>query len=422
METKVKIALFHDRFRNIGGAEKFSLIVAQQLRCDIITAEANPSAREKLGFSNVTIIPLGKRLHAPLGLSLMLSAIWKKRFSDCDLSSEYDFFIFSGNFSIYAAHKHKPNMWYCHTPPKPLPEQQRRKTPYQRIVEVKNKLVKRQLLPPFVSKGMGYLFDFLPPFIFSTFKKIMSSIKKIVSCIKVDFFYTLRTYATYHKYNSSTKMDAAAVADIDRIIANSQNIQKKVRSTYGRESTVIYPPVTCDNFFYKTNGDFWLSVNRIVPLKRVEMQIDAFKNLPHEKLIIVGDCEEPEREYSEKILERLPSNVTYLGSVSEEKICELYATCKAFITTAKDEDFGMTAVEAMASGKPVIAPNEGGYKESIVNGVTGMCIDEIDAEKLAEAVCEMGKDPQKYKEACMKRAREFDTKVCIANIKKEIGI
>ena len=81
----------------------------------------------------------------------------------------------------------------------------------------------------------------------------------------------------------------------------------------------------------------------------------------------------------------------------------------------------MTPVEAMAAGKPVIAPNEGGYKETVIDGVTGKLIDNIDADKIAGAVKEIGKAPGSYKDECLKRAKQFDTKVFIKKIKEQIS-
>ena len=108
----MRIAIFHDYFRVLGGAEKLVLILAKHLKADIITAEINPACVKIAGFSDTNIIPLGRLSK----FSQFLPSICMKRFTHCDFSNEYDFFIFSGTFSIYAAKKHQPNLWYCHTP------------------------------------------------------------------------------------------------------------------------------------------------------------------------------------------------------------------------------------------------------------------------------------------------------------------
>lgn len=108
----MKIAIFHDYFRVLGGAEKLVLTMAKGLGADIITSEFNPSCIKDDEFKNIKIIPLGKLSKLPS----LLPAISRKRFSNCDFSDKYDFVIFSGNFSIYAAKKHPKNIWYCHSP------------------------------------------------------------------------------------------------------------------------------------------------------------------------------------------------------------------------------------------------------------------------------------------------------------------
>jgi len=144
--------------------------------------------------------------------------------------------------------------------------------------------------------------------------------------------------------------------------------------------------------------------------------------MPKEKLIIVGSYEKAKhfKKYANYIKKMKPKNVRILSWIKEEKLIDLYANCKGFITTSKEEDFGMTSVEAMASGKPVIAPKEGGYKETIIEDVTGKLIDNINVDKLIKAIKEVGKKPETYKDVCLKQAKRFDTKIFIKKIKYQI--
>ena len=154
------------------------------------------------------------------------------------------------------------------------------------------------------------------------------------------------------------------------------------------------------------------------------MQIKAFKKMPDQKLVIVG-CYEKARHfqsYAEYIRKIKPDNVALIASVDFDKLIDYYSNCKGFITTSKSEDFGMTPVEAMASGKPVIAPNEGGYKETIIDNVTGRLIDNINEDKLMYAIRAVDKNPEGYKNECLKQAKKFDTKRFIEKFKKELQI
>jgi hypothetical protein len=108
----MRIAIFHDYFRVIGGAEKLVLALAKDLGADIITSEVDMDSVTQAGFSGAKIISLGKISR----FANLLPLSSRKRFEECDFSLNYDVFIFSGTFSIYAAKKHTPNIWYCHSP------------------------------------------------------------------------------------------------------------------------------------------------------------------------------------------------------------------------------------------------------------------------------------------------------------------
>jgi hypothetical protein len=108
----MRIAILHDYFRVIGGAEKLVLTLAERLGADVIASEVDPQSVAMAGFPNVRVEALGGR--APV--AGLLPALCRSRFERCDLRGRYDFFIFSGSFSIYAAARHAPNIWYCHAP------------------------------------------------------------------------------------------------------------------------------------------------------------------------------------------------------------------------------------------------------------------------------------------------------------------
>jgi hypothetical protein len=108
----LKVAVFLDYIGAIGGGERVALMLARALKGDIITAEASQEAVRYLGYEDVRIRSLGRTVKAPPLKQISASIM----FSRCDFSKEYDFFIFSGNWSHYAARRHHPNLWYCYTP------------------------------------------------------------------------------------------------------------------------------------------------------------------------------------------------------------------------------------------------------------------------------------------------------------------
>jgi glycosyltransferase involved in cell wall biosynthesis len=210
---------------------------------------------------------------------------------------------------------------------------------------------------------------------------------------------------------------------VDRIVAISSNVQRRIEEAYGRTSSLVYPPVEVEKFRFEECGDFWLSVNRIYPEKRIDLQFQVFRDLPEERLVVVGGYSRGDlaSRYYKRLVETIPDNAKMLGEVSEEELIDLYARCKGLICTAMDEDFGLTPVEAMASGKPVIAVKEGGFLESVIDGVTGRLV-EPQADRITEAVrevSEVGCLP--YKDVCRERAERFDYERFIRQIKYEIS-
>ena len=146
---------------------------------------------------------------------------------------------------------------------------------------------------------------------------------------------------------------------LDYIISNSNFTSKRIKKYWGLESEVIHPPVDIKRFNFKNSrGDFYVSLNRLVPNKRVDLLIKAFNklNLP---LIIIGDG--PERLKLEKIAN---SNIKFLRKISDIEVEEYMSRCKAFVY-AGIEDFGIAPVEAMASGAPVIAYGKGGILDTV---------------------------------------------------------
>src|SRR3990167_496247 len=164
--------------------------------------------------------------------------------------------------------------------------------------------------------------------------------------------------------------DRAASSRVDHFVANSENVAARIRKYYGRESTVISPPVEIQRFKVSAaRGQYFLSVGRLVPYKRVDLIIRACNE---RSLSLKVSGEGPEFGSLKKMA---GPTVEFLGRVPEGDLPRLYAGARAFIF-ASEEDFGIAPVEAMASGVPVIAYGRGGVLESVVGGETGLTFPE----------------------------------------------
>ncbi|MGB9637023.1 MAG: glycosyltransferase, partial [Thermoplasmata archaeon] len=303
-----KVCILHDFFFSAGGGEKLVLTLAKGLGADVYTTHINREVIKNLGFENFQIHTIGN-VPANQFLAAEVATFW---FSTISLKDRYDVFILSGNWAHCAALHHHPNIFYCHTP-------------------------------------VRYFYD--------SRERFLAGFKGV----KKEFLqYAIALQSMYDRYT---------IRHVDMIVANSKNVQNRIQRYYGRTSEIVHPPVDTGKYRFERIGEYWLSVNRLTPDKRIELQCEIFRELKGEKLLIVGRKERSAENYLKSL--NPPENVVFLGEVNERELVKLYANCRGLITTAIDEDFGMTPLEAMASGKSVLAVNEGGYRETVVDGVTG---------------------------------------------------
>lgn len=173
--------------------------------------------------------------------------------------------------------------------------------------------------------------------------------------------------------------DTVSSDRVDAFAANSHEVARRIQRYYRREAEVIPPPVDLPPYAPQTCDDFYLAGGRLIPYKRIELIVEAFTRL-RLPLKIFGDGRDRQR------LERLAGpSVEFLGWVDESTRRDLFARCRAFIFPG-EEDFGITPLEAMAAGRPVIAFGAGGALETVVEGVTGRFFFEPTAAALAAAV------------------------------------
>lgn len=174
--------------------------------------------------------------------------------------------------------------------------------------------------------------------------------------------------------------DRLAAERPTELVANSDISRKRTLKYYGRDSKVVYPPVEVKKFNIKREHQaYFLMVGRISPYKNFDKIVEVFKELPYQ-LKIIGGGEQL------KYLEAIASpNVEVLGPKYGQELIDYYENCQAFIFASNDE-FGITAVEAMACGKPVVALRQGGVKETVVEGETGEFFDDLDSMLIKQAI------------------------------------
>lgn len=176
------------------------------------------------------------------------------------------------------------------------------------------------------------------------------------------------------------RADRKAADRTDIFIANSSAVAERIRTYYEREAQVIFPPIDCSRFFVSTDvQDYYLVVSRMVPYKRIDLAIEAC-NLNGRKLIVIGDG--PDRRRLESLA---GPTITFLGRVNDAEVAKYLSHCRAFLFPG-EEDFGMTPLEANASGRPCIAYGRGGALDTIDDGVSGVLFPEPTAASLSEAI------------------------------------
>jgi len=324
----MEVAVVHDRLCNRGGGEKVAITIAEALDASLYAANYEPENTFDINNSVRKTNPMADMDWEKYYVIVrMLDAC---SFAGLEELQDYDALWMSGMWAPFAARNNAQNILYCHSP-------------NRGIYDLAESLRERQ----------GVLWK--------------------------PVFDVWRWYWE--------RMDKKAVEHVNKIFCNSENVRGRVRKYWGRDAEVLYPPVDLEDFYFEEFGDFWLSVNRMMKEKRIEIQLDAFESLEDEELVICGSAEYG-TAYQREMEERIDGmdNVEWRGRVSDEELFELYATCKGTIQTALDEDFGYIPPESMAAGKPCLAVNEGGFRESIVDRETGALVNEPYVENLVKKI------------------------------------
>lgn len=358
----MRIAIIHDHLMQFGGAERVLLALHQAFpQADIFTLVKNKETLQRLGNlkTHTTFIqnmPGGERFYKWY-LPLMPVA-WER----LDLSN-FDVVISSASALAKGVlpSEQALHICYCHTPTRYL-----------------------------WSDAKSYV-DELPT-------------SGLVKAVLPFILKQLREW------------DYLAAQRVDYFIANSRCVAQRIKRYYRRESEVIYPPVDVERIRPAADlppkGAYYIIVSRLRPYKRVDMVVQAFNQLGL-PLIIIGDGEQ-----RSALQAMAKPNIKFVGEVSDIQRNNLLNNAAAFINPQL-EDFGITAVEAMAAGRPVLALGQGGALESVVPGVTGEFFTEQSWEALAHAVLQF--KPQAYDPVAIRHhAEKFSTQSFIKQIQNYV--
>lgn len=377
MTPKPKIAVLHDSFLYRGGGERLVTLMAKALDADLIAgffSEGSFDPRE-LGFTG-KMIALGKPVFAKGIRHLTL----KDRFvRKATMLRDYDIVILSGNCLDALRHVRSDAkvFYYCHTPPR-------------------------------------YLFDFR--------ERYMEKFPKITRPVIAKIF------------DHQAKAYIRQLDRVDTIFTNSQNTHDRLLHFCSKESEILYPPTDTSKFIPKKMSDaplaqipfseYYLSFSRLSPPKRVDLVVDAFIEMPDKNLVFTYGKNDPQKD---EILAKCAGvkNIFPMPAPSDADFIRLVQGAIANIYIPVDEDFGMSPVESMACGVPVIGVAEGGLLETVIEWKTGKLIDIPNREDGIKNLRWVIQDTpigewQAMRDASVARAYDFSLDQFIENLKKYI--
>lgn len=357
----MKVAIVHDSFLYIGGAERVLLVLLEMFpKSDVFISlvdqrfvgDVEGRTSGKLSVSAYSYLPWMSKFAS--FLKPMIFKYWE----GLDLS-RYDLVVSSSHsFSSKSVITKFPtfHISYIHTPPRYLYQV------YSDLEWIKKPWIKTALSP-------------------------------------------LMRYLRQKDYQGAQRPDV--------LVANSKEVQGRIKKYYKRKSELIYPPVELhEKESERYESEYYIFVSRLVKQKGVELAVGACRKLKR-RLVVVGKG--PERSRLERSED---GHATFRGFVSDAKMVTLYRKAKALIYPAIDEDFGMVVVEALAHGVPVIGYRSGSIKETVVDGKTGVLFDDYSSKGLTEAIIKFEKLEFKTTD-CRLQAEKFSREKFI---KKFIGL
>ncbi|WP_375574455.1 glycosyltransferase [Paracidovorax oryzae] len=346
----VKGVVLYDFLHAKGGAERLTLDLVRGLEgAELCFGYRQPEVFPASELADIACHDLDATTPVPGWRTLKVLRAFSG--PQAQFLDQYDWAIFSGVLAPVAVRhrRGRRNLYYCHTPP--------------RFVYDLRAYYQQKFAPP------------LRP--------------------------ALAVLAAYLKrrYESS-------VAEMDMVIANSENVRGRLLQYLGVDATVVHPPIDVERFRWRDRGNYFLSLARLEDFKRVDRIVDAFLRMPSQQLVVVSGGSQFEALRAKAT--QAP-NIRFTSWLGDDALAEMMGGARASIYIPRDEDFGMSPVESMAAGKPVIGVAEGGLLETIVHGETGWLLPaEPSVEQIVEAVSALSGDAaEAMRPACESRAREF---------------
>jgi glycosyltransferase involved in cell wall biosynthesis len=357
-----KILILHDYFLYKGGGERLIITMAKRMKADIVTAFVAKDAFDPRDHGiKVTELYKENRFSKIPGFryaQVNLAFLLKTR----KIIKDYDIIYYSGDcLNTLLRARDKINIAYMHTPP-------------------------RHLYDSFGDRMRQY-----------------GLLKKIIFV----------PFAMFNRFRFSRLSKR-----FDLIITNSNTVKDRIKKYLHQDSVVVYPPCNTVDFKWIGEGDYFFSWARLYSAKRVDMIVEAFTRMPEKKLIVGSGGPELDRIREMAVGK---NNIQILGWISDEQLLDLLGNCLATIYIPVREDFGMTPVESMYAGKPVIGVNEGGMQETVVDGKTGILLKpDFTVDDIMIAIKELDKDRAlAMRNDCEKRAAAFSEDAFIEGIIKE---
>jgi glycosyltransferase involved in cell wall biosynthesis len=366
----MKIIILHDYFESLEGGGRLSSILAKGLKAEIgygfarhehpfLSAFKEKSTKMQTTQAIQNPYDLQAKSVIPLWQQFQLTRAFTHRTT---FLKNYDTVIYSGFYTPLAIrhHPHGRNILYCHTPPRFIYD--------QRDFYLKQ-------LPFWLRPALQTFISYLQP-----------------------------------RYEN-------AIKKMDTIITNSDNVRKRIQHYLNRDAMVIHPPCETAHFTWQGQDDYYLSMGRLDPLKRVNLIIQAFLKMPDKRLIVTSSGSELKK--LQKLAKNAP-HIIFTGAVDDIQLATLIGNAIATIYLPIEEDFGMSPLESMAAGKPVIGVYEGGLIETVIPEKTGILLkNPLSIEAIYQAVQTMTpKRALSMRTTCEQQAQRFQTKIFLERMRQ----